>query len=352
MGVYRGRRLPSNEFRVLQLDLARSYYDTIHGSLDVVTFDSNDQYATLSYVWDHRDLDGYIRLGGFTKRISRSLEKILRRLRASHICRVWIDQLCINQNDLQERNQQVARMQDTYSGGQECFVYLGEGTGIQGDLESLLEWISISLDEAAMETDSDHVSSSHRQGLKADLGGKGFRQIRSSQYYDARSNQTVTRTVYELPDKVMNNIQPWYRCIDYITSQRYWGRSWVVQELLASRRVTCLIGDGRVPWSVIRSLAFDIPITRSSEVNSAARRKLNIANIVGASDYRASQGSAWTKFNSEADSAKDLRAFDRFMNLLDTCTGQNLVSLLEAARPLKTSDPRDKIFALPEPIMR
>jgi hypothetical protein len=38
----------------------------------------------------------------------------------------WIDYLCINQDDVEERNSQVAIMKDIYRGAQEAVVWLGE----------------------------------------------------------------------------------------------------------------------------------------------------------------------------------------------------------------------------------
>lgn len=39
---------------------------------------------------------------------------------------IWIDQLCINQSDLEERSSQVLLMCDIYHGAQEVVVWLGE----------------------------------------------------------------------------------------------------------------------------------------------------------------------------------------------------------------------------------
>ncbi len=39
---------------------------------------------------------------------------------------VWIDAICINQNDVLEKNHQVAMMGEVYSGAAEVLVWLGE----------------------------------------------------------------------------------------------------------------------------------------------------------------------------------------------------------------------------------
>lgn len=51
--------------------------------------------------------------------VEENAENALRRLRAlpetEHGMKYWIDALCINQLDVEERNAQVKRMQDVYS---------------------------------------------------------------------------------------------------------------------------------------------------------------------------------------------------------------------------------------------
>lgn len=241
-------------------------------------------------------------------------------------------------------------MTDIYRGGQQCFVYLGEGTGHQGDAESLLRWSRVYLDEATMAANGDLALKIIEQARSVLDGGARFyptpSQTSSKSAHSKKSS--IRRQQRRNDDLTPRRSQPWHRCIDSVLAQRYWHRGWVVQELLLSRRVTCLIGDEEIPWETIRSLAFDIPIMRSSEANSAARRKIRIGKAVGQSEWmnHVRSSESHLEAESEAESANNLRAFNRFMVLLETCNGQNLVSLLQSARMLRTSDPRDKIFAM------
>lgn len=58
-----------------------------------------------------------------------SLETALRHMRdSSRPMTVWADALCINQQDVEERNAQVQMMGKIYSGATRTIIFLGEET--------------------------------------------------------------------------------------------------------------------------------------------------------------------------------------------------------------------------------
>jgi hypothetical protein len=67
---------------------------------------------------------------------------------------LWIDALCINQEDPEERGHQVTIMGEIYSNGQQNLVYLGEGDGII--ISKALRIIENVLESARQETDGYH----------------------------------------------------------------------------------------------------------------------------------------------------------------------------------------------------
>jgi len=54
---------------------------------------------------------------------------------------MWIDAICINQNDISERNNQVRQMGAIYSQASQVVVWLGEETGDSGRAIAFLEKI-------------------------------------------------------------------------------------------------------------------------------------------------------------------------------------------------------------------
>ena len=107
------------------------------------------QYTALSYVWGptHEDgshLDDYIECDGRKLRVTSTLKHVLRRLRqvaefptkstsdqfrpsgANPLGKLWVDAICINQDDLRERNAQVQMMEQIFSSCQDLVIWLGE----------------------------------------------------------------------------------------------------------------------------------------------------------------------------------------------------------------------------------
>jgi len=62
--------------------------------------------------------------------VGRNLETALRRLRSNTVARVvWIDAICINQADLDERPSQLQIMGDIYSKARHVLIWLGDDDG-------------------------------------------------------------------------------------------------------------------------------------------------------------------------------------------------------------------------------
>jgi len=55
-----------------------------------------------------------------------NLEAALRQLKDKHITRIWVDAVCINQDDRQERSIQVRNMKQIYSKAERVIAWLGE----------------------------------------------------------------------------------------------------------------------------------------------------------------------------------------------------------------------------------
>lgn len=90
-------------------------------------------YEALSYAWGHPDAQSEVRhvmtLNGQQFDISSTLEQALRRLRRPDVARaMWIDRICINQTNKDERNAQVAIMPDIYRGAVRVIAWIEEKT--------------------------------------------------------------------------------------------------------------------------------------------------------------------------------------------------------------------------------
>lgn len=114
------------EIRLLHL-LPGTQDDTIRCAVRVVSLDEAPAYEALSYVWGERVGEVEIQVGDQIISITRNLHAGLRRLRhPSQERALWIDQLCINQENMKEKAAQVALMRDIYQRCSQCIIWMGE----------------------------------------------------------------------------------------------------------------------------------------------------------------------------------------------------------------------------------
>ncbi|KAK4664764.1 uncharacterized protein QC763_506470 [Podospora pseudopauciseta] len=84
-------------------------------------------YEAVSYVWGTSYQQYEIACDGLSMAVSESALLALRRFRfVDHIRLLWIDQICINQQDDKEKSSQVMLMGEIYGTASQVLVYLGE----------------------------------------------------------------------------------------------------------------------------------------------------------------------------------------------------------------------------------
>lgn len=121
-----------SEIRILRLQ---------HGAFDdpvvceVVTKDLtlHPEYEAVSYTWSDESGNATrsrtIQIGDKPYQVTVNCENALRRLRRQFSYRkLWIDAICIDQDNLEERGHQVQLMPRIYSGAKSVQIYVGELT--------------------------------------------------------------------------------------------------------------------------------------------------------------------------------------------------------------------------------
>ncbi|KAJ8523080.1 hypothetical protein ONZ45_g415 [Pleurotus djamor] len=117
---------------------------TIVCSFDVVSLVDNPPYEALSYVWGDASVVREIIFGGRTWPVTSNLFVALQYLRSNEESRVvWIDALCINQNDVKERNEQVRIMGEIYQKARQVLIWLGEAEEEEEEMIALVKRISM-----------------------------------------------------------------------------------------------------------------------------------------------------------------------------------------------------------------
>lgn len=108
-------------------------FEDIHGTT---------RYEALSYVWGSQNIKETITLNRKEFPVTLNLEGALRHLREQfkygrRAMVFWIDALCINQKDIEERTSQVQLMRKIYQRCEQVVVYLGDRLDSRRSLKQL-----------------------------------------------------------------------------------------------------------------------------------------------------------------------------------------------------------------------
>ena len=203
---YRTLNLRSDDIRVISVLPAESENSPIRCTLEHVPLSST--HSCLSYTWGSEDTDRLIYINDRSFLVRPNLWQFLRRARKSNISGpLWIDAICIKQNDNKERNHQVSRMARIYSTANCVYIWLGCGSQtIEMALQSVKSAVSRKPDELA--------------------------------------------DPYGLP--VSSRVLPSLRTIMALP---YWSRLWIIQEVLLSRNAKVVYGETEVSWTAFSELA-------------------------------------------------------------------------------------------------
>jgi hypothetical protein len=117
--------LGNRKIRLLQICPGHDL-NTIECDFLYVDLHSPGEYTALSYAWKKQDACVPILLNGMVHLVTEDVYLALLYLRKRQVAILWIDTLCINQDDTEERNRQVQQMKDIYRRASLVVIWLGE----------------------------------------------------------------------------------------------------------------------------------------------------------------------------------------------------------------------------------
>ncbi|KAE9363865.1 HET-domain-containing protein [Stipitochalara longipes BDJ] len=172
------------------------------GKLKHVSLIDTEPYTALSYCWGSPGFDKRLRLGNrtstgsvailITDNLHSALRALWERRGDKKTLRVWVDAVCINQNDLYERSQQVQMMRQIYARAQEVIAWVGP-------------------------TASSSLSSTDLNSLW---------------------------------DETLASEETW-KIWKAFFNEEYWTRVWIIQEITVASKVTMLYGGLKFSWEVL-----------------------------------------------------------------------------------------------------
>jgi len=98
----------------------------IECTLEHIHLVGGSNYKALSYTWGNPSDTSYIKLNNQPFLVTASLAIALQHLRKeTEVVELWVDAICINQQDTDEKSVQVRRMKEIYEKAKEIIVWLG-----------------------------------------------------------------------------------------------------------------------------------------------------------------------------------------------------------------------------------
>lgn len=268
--------------------------------LSIQTFDLIDApgYAALSYVGgDLHTNSQQILLNSHRVCIGQNLHAALNQMKkpAPGLMFLWVDAICINQNDFRERQNQVAMMSKIYS-----------------NAERVIAWLGV----------SDHYTES---GFEL-LHKIQKRRQRSSPNWWVKQKDYLTRPHAQ-------------KALRSLLRRPYFSRLWVIQEVLLAKRVFVWCGQDEVSWQDLESaVSFMVHESDASGSEKGSAR----AELPGHCGC-AFAVSPSVQFGPVFHLHKRLSIFER---LRRNVMRMPLMELLERLRDWYVTDPRDRVFAL------
>ncbi|RYP74058.1 hypothetical protein DL771_003247 [Monosporascus sp. 5C6A] len=305
--MYRPLNSTSGEIRLLVIHPAKNLEDPLVGSIQHTTLKSDLQYEALSYAWGNKGAGKDIIIDGERLGIFENLEAALRRLRKPNEWRtLWIDAICINQDDSTEKQEQIPLMHKIYGRAQQVCIWLGESTGTS---------------PIAMR----HINAVRYGTLREILLGAwetGLFDQKHSWWFGNKEMLKVMRSKVSVYDWTSLTEELVHGEIRELLARPWWKRAWVVQEAVLAKKLLIMCGPEIAPWEYIGQ--------------ATKRVRGGGASLETGSLFGQRVGSTYT-FPDET--------YMQISAYRDRQKPAPLFQLLYDFRDLSCADPRDKIYA-------
>ena len=273
--------------------------------IDTITLDDEsfaNEYEALSYCWGDPERICSILVGdaGAVMTITRNLHQALLKLRnATTVRRLWIDAICINQADEDEKSSQVRLMHRVYRAAVNVLIWIDE------PLRRVRGWDPASAFVVAERL--YHLSIFHPC---TDWNNNTF-------WYKLKS-------AYQL--RLLSYLHA-FRSLRLVFSRPWFERMWVIQEVSCSRTATVICGSARISFDHL-IIGAKFGLEKRILQSYSGRQMINTRP-----DQR-QPGSQSTAIQMYTIKVRDADA------------QENLLDYLQRFSTSKCQDPRDKIYAL------
>ena len=193
------------------------------------------KYAALSYCWGDATITTDIFVNAIEIQVTVNLADALQHLRKLGVGRLWVDALCINQTDKQEKGLQIRNMKYIYSKAEMTYAWLGKEE-VNGTNTVFTFLISLLHPHSNMVLAPTSHTCSLRTSAPSRRRWRLYKPLNRPAYQNPPQSGDCQRCILE------SSIQGLRRILEC----QYWKRRWIIQETSASYRQFLLCGDATI----------------------------------------------------------------------------------------------------------
>jgi hypothetical protein len=287
-----------------------------HASLDRVP-----DYNALSYTWGDASIKTPIIVDGATFQATANLEAALRHLRQKdEVVTLWVDALCINQADIEEKNVQLAQMREIYVYAKSVIAWLGSSSESS---DSAMRWIQ----------------EYGGRSFELNIGGVGGpRLISLLDALDAEGDGQASEKAILFAADLREQLSPansWHADLTIallkLFKRAYWSRIWIVQELASASNLIFVCGEETVS---------------DNALYDALRLLRNFAQYQNLKWNRMAQETHFVKPSGVSLMSISTGGPINMLKFRRATHPAPLIHIMRTFRFFDSTDPRDKVFAL------
>ncbi|KAI9154924.1 Heterokaryon incompatibility protein [Paramyrothecium foliicola] len=290
--------LSSHEIRLLRLPEATPTYEALSCELEIFEDVDCPPFVALSYAWGTDASVGLLKINHQPWEISETVEDALRELCLRSYRHVWVDQICINQSDDEEKTHQVLKMRYIYSSADSVVAWLGSAFKNSNKLFVHLE----KLGHGFLEED-----------------WKGLDALHEDEAYLADMSEAF----------------------NLLCLREYWTRLWILQEFAMASNLTIMSENSAISYEILlaayESLTEVAERNREQPTEITTRLAERITSMFSSPALSFFESVVNRRFKYRDES----REGDHFFRVITSC----LALEMDYNYPM-ASDPRDRVFAL------
>lgn len=214
----------------------------VHCKFHILPLASKPRYTAVSYMWGLDNTTSDIVLNGRVLTVRNNLFDLLLRLSETAQTLLWVDAICIDQENIDERNHQVGLMGKIYAQAASVIVWLGaDDRRVEKALKRAQPSPRKTRDDASEDqigkcTDSDDDTSGIMTSYERSFPLLHSKDAKRTPLYRALDMLAVgphggtTHVAHTMPHEPFNELIA-------LCQHPYWSRAWIVQELILAEDI-------------------------------------------------------------------------------------------------------------------